>query len=476
MSRPLRVVFLSAALLALCTAQLQSDGELMVSLEVNLSDQQAATVVLRRGEEAAAAASEFCARAQQDEACVAQIAGALRERAAERLRPSARRVFSAPVEIDGEQRAFEVLEGQHPMDAAILFCQAHASGNAGCAAQLAASVPASASAGATAPAAADKAADPNLARAIARMDVNLDGQSAAVVLRHGEEAEAVAREFCARAPQNVGCVAQIAGALREQAAQSLRPSARRVFRTSVEIDGAQRAFEVLEGQHPMDAAILFCQAHASGNAGCAAQLAGAVRAAQRAGASPASALEGATAPAKQAETEASRASAEEPQAVDTKAARAAAEESKRAEAEAARAAARRAEEDARRLAKERERAEREAALRAEAELEAAERRLQAEAKAAADAEREERVASVRRYVEAAQLKVYRASYTPAQVTALDAKAMKAYARKHKKFEAEFARQTKAAVPTEFSQEEAGDILAQYAPTAESSGAFSFSWW
>ena len=32
-SRPLSVVFLSAALLALCTAQLQSDGELMVSLE-----------------------------------------------------------------------------------------------------------------------------------------------------------------------------------------------------------------------------------------------------------------------------------------------------------------------------------------------------------------------------------------------------------------------------------------------------------
>ena len=50
MSRSLRVGFLSAALLALCTAQLRSDGELMVSLEVNLSDQQAAPVVLRRGE------------------------------------------------------------------------------------------------------------------------------------------------------------------------------------------------------------------------------------------------------------------------------------------------------------------------------------------------------------------------------------------------------------------------------------------
>ena len=299
------------------------------------------------------------------------------------------------------------------------------------------------------------------------LEVNLsDEQAATVVLRRGEEAAAAARAFCAGAGQGEACAPQVAGALRERAAERLRPSARRVFRTSVEIDGAQRAFEVLEGQHPMDAAILFCQAHASDNAGCAAQLAGAVPASATAG--------GATAPAKPAETEASRAATEEAQAAETEAARAAAEEQRKVEADAARAAARRAEEDARRLAKERERAEREAALLAEAELEAAERRLQAEAQAAADAERERRAASVLRFVEAAQTKVYRANYTPEQVAGLDAKAMKAYARKHKKFEAEFARQTKAVVDAEFSQEDAREVLAQYAPEAANSGAFS--WW
>ena len=188
MLRPLRVVFLVAALLTLCAGQLQSDANVMISLEVNLSDEQAATVVLRRGEEAAAAARAFCAGAGQGEACAPQVAGALRERAAERLRPSARRVFRTSVEIDGAQRAFEVLEGQHPMDAAILFCQAHASDNAGCAAQLAGAVPASATAGgATAPA---KPAETEASRAATE-----EAQAAETEAARGVDTLAVVQRF-----------------------------------------------------------------------------------------------------------------------------------------------------------------------------------------------------------------------------------------------------------------------------------------
>ena len=133
----------------------------------------------------------------------------------------------------------------------------------------------------------------------------------------------VAKDFCARAPQNAECVKQIADALRQRASQNLRPAAKRIFSTSVEIDGQPRAFEVLEGQHPMDAAILFCRTHASGNAGCAAQLAGAV---------PPSASLGSA-------TMAERLAAEQIAAAEAEAARIAAEQKAAAEAEAARIAA-----------------------------------------------------------------------------------------------------------------------------------------
>ena len=174
---------------------------LVTSLDVNING-QAATVNLRHGEQASTVAQDFCSRAKQDAGCVKQIADALRERAAVSLRPTAQRAFSTSVAIDGQQRAFEVLTGQHPMDAAILFCQTHASGNPGCAAQLAGAVPASASAEAKAPteSAAEQKNPADAPRAIAQMEVNLDGQAAAVALRHGEEATVVAKDFCTRAP------------------------------------------------------------------------------------------------------------------------------------------------------------------------------------------------------------------------------------------------------------------------------------
>ena len=61
---------------------------------------------------------------------------------------------------------------------------------------------------------------------------------------------------------------------RLRAADSLRPTAQQAFGTSVAIDGEPRARCSLGGIH--DAAILFAK-RTAGNAGCAAQLAGACR-------------------------------------------------------------------------------------------------------------------------------------------------------------------------------------------------------
>ena len=56
-----------------------------------------------------------------------------------------------------------------------------------------------------------------------------------------------------------------------------------------------------------------------------------------------------------------------------------------------------------------------------------------------------------------------ATYTPAQLAALDAKQRKRYAKFHGKVAKEFARMTTAVVGVQFSREEADAVLAEYRP-------------
>ena len=133
----------TAAVVSAASAAVEpsGDGDVIASMEVNKGDGQTAVVELRHGEQAAAVATDFCNRVSQDAACVDMISDALRSRASETLRQSAARVFETSVTLDGVPRAFEAFDGQHPHDAATLFCRAHAPANDGCVTQLARALP-----------------------------------------------------------------------------------------------------------------------------------------------------------------------------------------------------------------------------------------------------------------------------------------------------------------------------------------------
>ena len=66
---------------------------------------------------------------------------------------------------------------------------------------------------------------------------------------------------------------------------------------------------------------------------------------------------------------------------------------------------------------------------------------------------------VRRYVEAAQRKVYQRTYTPQQA----AHGGTDYTRRHARFEKEFARLTVAVVGVQFTQADARAVLREYGP-------------
>ena len=71
----------------------------------------------------------------------------------------------------------------------------------------------------------------------------------------------------------------------------------------------------------------------------------------------------------------------------------------------------------------------------------------------------DRAVIVRRYVEAAQRKVYRRTFTPQQA----ARGGTDYARRHARFEKEFARLTVAVVGVDFTEDDARAVLREYGP-------------
>jgi hypothetical protein len=239
--------------------------KVFVSLPINVGDAEH-TLEVREGEDPMAKLFEFCGRhmGTNAAACVDQltqhviVAGGGAEPEPEPEQPPKGVLVSLPIKVDDDREfVFTLLEGEDPMAKVQAFCQAHMGGDPSCSEQLGPAVVTQAAQAGAAP------AEPESAKLLVSLPIRIDDdREFTFTLLEGEDPMQKIVAFCsASMGGDPSCIEQLKNHVTAQGGMAPEPEpARPLLSLPIRVDdGREIAFELYEGEDPMQKLKAFCQ-------------------------------------------------------------------------------------------------------------------------------------------------------------------------------------------------------------------------
>ena len=238
--------------------------KVLVSLPIQVGDAEHTLTVLE-GEDPMQKLFQFCGQHMGTEAaaCVEQltqhvvVAGGGAEPEAEPEAPKGVLV-SLPIKVDDDREfVFTLLEGEDPLAKVLAFCQAHMAGDPSCSEQLGPAVVAQAAQAGAAP------PEPEPAKLLVSLPIRIDDdREFTFTLLEGEDAMQKIVAFCsASMGGDPSCIEQLKQHVTAQGGMAPEPEpARPLLSLPIRVDdGREIAFELYEGEDPMQKLKAFCQ-------------------------------------------------------------------------------------------------------------------------------------------------------------------------------------------------------------------------
>ncbi len=237
--------------------------KVLVSLPINVGDAEHVLEV-REGEDPMAKLFAFCGKhmGTNAAACVDQLTHhVIKEGGGAEPEPEPPKgvLVSLPIKVDDDREfTFTLLEGEDPLAKVQAFCQAHMAGDpSGCSEQLGPAVVAQAAQAGAAP------PEPEPAKLLVSLPIKIDDdREFTFTLLEGENPMQKIVAFCnAHMSGDPSCIEQLKQHVTAQGGMAPEPApARPLLSLPIRVDdGREIAFELYEGEDPMQKLKAFCQ-------------------------------------------------------------------------------------------------------------------------------------------------------------------------------------------------------------------------